>query len=452
MKRLFSLMLASAMLITVSGCSAKDVVIIEEDIMAPDSMAGAGASPAEPTRTTGAGSGVMEDSASLIKGITGDDCAEYDYALTDGAFAPAMDGADGGYFAEIGVSPEYIENYIPPEAGLLTGGEWRDNDHWNDWVSLYQSHPEWNYYHDIWKVAFTNRHEVIVTAGGVPVEGVVVKQSDGAVNSAVTDNRGRAYLYFENSNGDTECEITAEYGGVSKSITADLKGDSSLTIDLGEIQQNRKKSLDLMLMIDTTGSMCDELIYLQTELDDVIKRVKNDNPNLDIRVSVNFYRDEQDEYVIRSFDFTNNITDALNDLAQQYADGGGDFPEAVHTALNNALNEHSWAEDSTKLMFLVLDAPPHEDLQVVAEVNKHIAQAAENGIRIIPVASSGIDKSTEYLLRTMAFMTGGTYTFLTNDSGIGGDHIEPTIGDYQVESLNDMMVRIVNDYLAAPTA
>ncbi|MBQ4165009.1 MAG: hypothetical protein IJD85_01645, partial [Oscillospiraceae bacterium] len=69
------------------------------------------------------------------------------------------------------------------------------------------------------------------------------------------------------------------------------------------------------------------------------------------------------------------------------------------------------------------------------------------GIRIIPVASSGIDKTTEYLLRTMAFRTGGTYTFLTDDSGIGGGHIEPTIGDYEVEKLNDLMVRVIGEYL-----
>ena len=51
------------------------------------------------------------------------------------------------------------------------------------------------------------------------------------------------------------------------------------------------------------------------------------------------------------------------------------------------------------------------------------------------------------LLRSMALKTGGTYTFLTNDSGIGYDHIEPTIGSYDVEKLNDMMVRIVGEYL-----
>ncbi len=100
-----------------------------------------------------------------------------------------------------------------------------------------------------------------------------------------------------------------------------------------------------------------------------------------------------------------------------------------------------------KIMFLVLDAPPHEDAQIVDSVNKYVAEAAEMGIRIVPIASSGIDKSTEYLLRAMAFTTGGTYTFLTDDSGVGGSHIEPTVGAYNVEKLKDMMIRIVNGYL-----
>ena len=99
-------------------------------------------------------------------------------------------------------------------------------------------------------------------------------------------------------------------------------------------------------------------------------------------------------------------------------------------------------------MFLVLDAPPHDDAQIVDSVNKSIREAAEKGIRIVPIASSGIDKSTEYLLRTMAFTTGGTYTFLTDDSGVGNSHLKPTVGAYNVEKLSDMMIRIVNSYLA----
>ncbi|MBR5089579.1 MAG: hypothetical protein IK093_09125, partial [Ruminiclostridium sp.] len=74
--------------------------------------------------------------------------------------------------------------------------------------------------------------------------------------------------------------------------------------------------------------------------------------------------------------------------------------------------------------------------------------AAKLGIRIIPVASSGVDTDTEFLCRCMAMATGGTYTFLTDDSGVGYSHLEPTIGNYEVEKLNDMLVRIITDYFS----
>ena len=69
------------------------------------------------------------------------------------------------------------------------------------------------------------------------------------------------------------------------------------------------------------------------------------------------------------------------------------------------------------------------------------------GVRIIPVASSGINKETEFLLRSMSISTGGRYVFLTDDSGIGGGHIEPTVGDYDVEKLNDLMVKVATEYI-----
>ena len=68
------------------------------------------------------------------------------------------------------------------------------------------------------------------------------------------------------------------------------------------------------------------------------------------------------------------------------------------------------------------------------------------GIKVIPVASSGVDKETEFLLRMLAITSGGEYVFLTDDSGIGGSHIEPTIGAHEVEKLNDLMVRLVQKY------
>lgn len=389
---------------------------------------------------------------------------DFDYGFADDAadsFAPVAgdvleDSAcvEGEFSGESCV--EITPPAIQPEAGLLTGGEWNDNDHWHDWVSLYQTHEEWNEYRDIWEIDFDIRHEVIVTAFGEPVEGAqVVQRNCGniGVTSAVTNNEGKAYLFLEKCSDDMEHTLEVTYGEVRVTIEdVDAISSGTYTIDLSESSLSQDEvsdvdTLELMLMIDTTGSMWDELAYLQKELEDVITRVKQDNGNIPIRVSVNFYRDEGDEYVIREFEFTEDIEKVLIDLAEQEADGGGDIPEAVHTALSSATKSHEWKDNATKLMFFVLDAPPHSDAQIIDEVNDRVEIAAAQGIRIIPVASSGIDKSTEYLLRTMAFRTGGTYTFLTDHSGIGGDHIEPTIGDYEVEMLNDMMVRIINSYI-----
>lgn len=135
-------------------------------------------------------------------------------------------------------------------------------------------------------------------------------------------------------------------------------------------------------------------------------------------------------------------------LSEQHASGGGDEPEAVHKALQNAINEHQWNDDSTiKLMFLVLDAPPHDDQESVDLLYNAILNAAAKGIRVIPVAASGADEDTQMLLRTYAVLTGGTFIFLDDCSGIGGSH-DVTIDDseYDTEYLNAMLIRIIGEY------
>ena len=402
------------------------------------------------------------------KGEIADDGMYDEVAEFDGAFITAdipMDFAAAGGTAGGEYGIEYIEcepgivecpvypidpifpdvPQVQPEAGLLTGGEWRDNDHWADWVELYTKRDDWSGYHDDWRIAYNDRIAVKVTSNGKPVEGAKVSCAS-AIGSAVTDNKGMAYLFYPGINGPTE-PVIAEFDGTTAQVDGVI-GNGKVEIELGDVQTRAEKKLDFMIMCDTTGSMSDELEYLKEELQDIIRRVKQDNSNIPVRLSVNFYRDEGDDYIVREYPFTDDIEMACDAVGEQYAAGGGDTPEAVHTALDSALNNHDWDEDAVKIMFIVLDAPPHYDPQIIDSVNSYIKQAAEMGVRIVPIASSGVDKSTEFLLRNMAFVTGGTYTFLTDDSGVGYGHIEPTVGAYNVEKLNDMMVRIVDGYLS----
>lgn len=461
MKKYLSLVMAVAVLASLAGCSNN------ASINEYETDTGSSASTAEKPYI---GADIVGDDSSTSRR----EMEEGEYTLA--ADAKGDSGFFGGLFDGIGAADEAADDFeyfadsamaveptagavadcikpgiivdpyyepIPPQAGLLTGGEWNDNDHWYEWVSLYQTHEDWNYYREMWRIEFEHRISVKVTTDdGTPVEGAAVLTDEFA---AVTDNEGMAYLFYEAE--DAPENVTVTYKDIEKQLDG-ISGDTELECTLGDLALSNEKFLDLMLMVDTTGSMSDELMYLQTELRDVVERVAEENANLPIRVSVNFYRDIGDEYIVREFPFTKDLNNAVDTIMAQNANGGGDFPEAVHTAMSSAIKDHEWDDSAVKLMFFVLDAPPHEDAQIIDEVNALTELAAENGIRIIPVASSGIDKSTEYLLRTMAFTTGGTYTFLTDDSGIGGSHIEPTIGDYQVEKLNDMMVRIINGYLA----
>jgi hypothetical protein len=205
-----------------------------------------------------------------------------------------------------------------------------------------------------------------------------------------------------------------------------------------------KRTLDLAFVVDATGSMGDEISYLQSELLDVLKKVDDNLKNTNVRYGSVFYRDKGDEYVTRKFDFSDKAEDMVDFIKNQIARGGGDSPEAVVEAMQVTIDELKWSnENSTKIMFLILDAPPHQSEENIKKLYEKVRLAAQKGITIIPLAASDTDKQTEYLMRTFALLTNGTYTFLTNDSGIGNDHIKPTIDSYEVEKLNDLLLRLI---------
>lgn len=193
--------------------------------------------------------------------------------------------------------------------------------------------------------------------------------------------------------------------------------------------------------------MGDEISYLKTELNNVIQQVKDSNPQLSVKLGSVFYRDKGDDYPTRKSDLSFDVSKTTRFIQEQAAGGGGDFPEGVDDALDVAINDIQWSDTVlTKIIFLVLDAPPHESQDKINRLQALIAKAAAKGIKIVPVTASGIDKSTEYLMRSWALATNGTYVFLTNHSGIGDKHIEPTTDSYEVEKLNDLLVRVFHQF------
>lgn len=201
--------------------------------------------------------------------------------------------------------------------------------------------------------------------------------------------------------------------------------------------------LDIALVIDTTGSMGDEITYLQTELTAISQSIEERYPDAEQRWSLVVYRDDSDEYVTRVFAFTGDIAELRGHLLKQNANGGGDFPEAPDAALA-AMNDLEWRTEGgiARLAFWVADAPHHaEDAELMADA---IRGASDLDVHIYPVASSGIDDLTELTMRSAAQLTGGRYLFLTDDSGVGGAHKEPNLPCYFVTRLDQAMLRMVD--------
>jgi hypothetical protein len=202
-------------------------------------------------------------------------------------------------------------------------------------------------------------------------------------------------------------------------------------------------TLDISLVVDTTGSMGDEISYLQAEFQAISSTIEASYPNAEQRWSLVAYRDRGDAYTVRPFDFETNPELFRQHLAQQEAGGGGDIPEAPDAAFE-AMNQLAWRSGAAtaRLAFWVADAPHHDDK---APALKAAIEAAEaNGIHIYPVASSGINELTELTMRSAAQLTGGRYLFLTDDSGVGGAHKEPSIPCYFVTKLDAAILRMVD--------
>lgn len=340
------------------------------------------------------------------------------------------------------------DNVQPTQKGVLTASEWNDLNNWTFWNDLLAK-KEYNKMPSYWGFYTANRVSVNAkdANGKVVVNMPVTLQMNGAdVFTARTDNQGNVELWptlFNNEACD-KSQLKIKAGSVVIDQVK-LFNEGVNQIELPSSQELNQ--IEVAFVMDATGSMSDELDYLKTELKDVINRVKQNNPTSEVRTSCMVYRDEDDEYLTRSSDFSNDASTTISFLDKQTAGGGGDYPEAVHTALTKAVKEFGWnLQAKTKVMFFIMDAPPHYDNAVLTSIQNAVTEAANKGIKLIPVAASGADKDTEFALRFMGIATNGTYVFITNDSGIGKNHMAASVGSAPVEYLNNLMVRLINKY------
>lgn len=441
MRRKFISLLAASLLpaALLCSCGAEKAESPAEHLAKPDAAFSAGESV-----------GASEDA--FFAKEAAEEAVDYmpDAVLNDAE--PAAPADDDGAPSPEGEIPESQSESVtepPPDDGsqpfVLTAGEWNDNENWGFFTNLVHTG----------RITFpsygldpVHKMQVTVKNGETPAANQNVTLLDGetVIWKAKTDKSGTAYLFYPADNRetkrytlrtdgaeDTVCEVPAD--------TASQQGGTSVpqlsyTVDTANASVSYQKT-EVMFILDTTGSMGDEITYLQKDFSAIAGEVADEN----MTFSVNFYKDEGDTYVTRCNPFTDDITAVQSTLNQEYADGGGDSPEAVAQILDEVITNGSWSADTNKIAFLIFDAPPHSGSAEEEKLLTAACSAAEQGIHLVPVVASNAERETELFGRALAIMTNSSYVFLTDDSGIGEAHLEPIIGNYQVELLHDIIVR-----------
>jgi hypothetical protein len=368
----------------------------------------------------------------------------------DKVLSDRIDGGAGGIIGA--VSGGGLGGDSTLDAGKVTAGEWNDLSNWGFWEGILAK-PDFEKLPDYWGFNTSIRIAVQVKndQGFVMVdEPLILTDASGVtVAETRTDNKGMADFFpvLKAGNNSTTLE-----GITIKANNQTFTALKKFTTGINELIINKTAQIppiaDIAFVVDATSSMGDEISYLKTELDDVIRRVRNNYSTLTVNTAAVFYRDEGDDYITKSQPFSNNFQPVLDFIKNQAADGGGDFPEAVHSALKAGIHDLNWSTNArARILFLLLDAPPHYEPGIINDLHTYIKEAAKKGIKIIPITASGIDKETEFLMRYFSIKTNGTYVFITNHSGIGDNHLEASVGQYEVEYLNNLMVRLIGKYL-----
>jgi hypothetical protein len=118
--------------------------------------------------------------------------------------------------------------------------------------------------------------------------------------------------------------------------------------------------LDLVFVMDTTGSMRDELEDLQANLVAIIQVLQRLAPTL--RIGFVAYRDRSDAYVVRGTPLAalqpGEDAEILGFVRQLSAAGGGDTPERVDEAVAAAVSM-PWRTNAQGRIIVIGDAPAH---------------------------------------------------------------------------------------------
>jgi Mg-chelatase subunit ChlD len=162
--------------------------------------------------------------------------------------------------------------------------------------------------------------------------------------------------------------------------------------------QSGRPKIEVCFVLDTTGSMGGLIEGAKQKIWSIANEMIRAKPTPEIRIGLVAFRDRGDEYVTRDYDLTNDIDSVYGQLKSFRANGGGDEPESVNEALQDAVRNMSWSQDRKvlKMIFLVGDAQPHMDYADGPKYPEVCQEAVKKDLLINTVQCGNIATTTKF--------------------------------------------------------
>jgi Mg-chelatase subunit ChlD len=180
------------------------------------------------------------------------------------------------------------------------------------------------------------------------------------------------------------------------------------------------KTLEMVFVLDTTGSMGGLIDGAKQRIWGIINEVMQTPSHPSVRVGLVAYRDHGDQYVTQILPVTNDLDKVYTTLMDFRADGGGDGPEDVRQGLSDGVMKAGWSKpsaDTAQVVFLIGDAPPHDDYAQEPDTLTTTASAVKSGMTVNTI-QCGADDSTREVWQTIARRGEGRFFAIAQDGGV----------------------------------
>lgn len=351
--------------------------------------------------------------------------------------------------------PGLGESSSAPSASGLKAGYSDDNQQFNYFVNFlkeYDSVPHYGY--DV-SERITVR---VLDAAGKPVANakVTVGSSGSNLVAGLTYADG-GFRFYPAALGSkaSSYEVRVEAGALSARAPVQRDGPRLVEIRLGGARVVPSPvPLDVLFVMDTTGSMGEEIERLKSTIDIIHANLAELKPRPLIRFGLVLYKDHGDEYITRVVPLTDDLDAFQRKLAPVTADGGGDGPEDLESALDDAVNRVAWNKNGLRLAFVVTDAEAHLDYGREYTYVNAASDARARAIKLYTIGTGGLPLEGEYVLRQVAQLTDARYIFLTygergeSAGGAEGSVSHHTGSNFQTDKLESIIIKFVKEEVA----